>query len=105
MLVFDGLLARLCMNLVDRSAKYVVFSGCNSQLSSRVSGEAGDAHSKLDHNVNILHDFALLFSKNGLVPPESRKKLKKFPKNVTVNLENISTNTFCPTKQFDGGVF
>ena len=35
----------------------------------------------------------------------SRKKLMKFPENVTVKLENISTDRFCPNKQFDGGVF
>ena len=33
------------------------------------------------------------------------KKRKKFPENVAVNLESISTDTFCSNKQFDGGIF
>ena len=33
------------------------------------------------------------------------KLFEEFPEKFIVNLENIFTDTFCPNKQFDGGVF
>ena len=33
------------------------------------------------------------------------KLFEEFPEKFIVNLENICTDTFCPNKQFDGGVF